>query len=363
MKKSLFFSVLLLSVSNANSVTLDNFTPATLGGEITPNYPKDKNADRGGDRSTDSGLVNLTFMVDEQGKPFEIMITRSSNNRFNEEAIKALEAAEYKPATVGSNAVESRLSQEVEFVFSALDRQDSRGATSQASIKRVKGLPDRYSSFYDKFNKEMQRSAPDSEKALALLDKMDAIKHQNFYSLAYLSLARFRYAEKFGSAEDRINALNDLIRFDSRVTEKFQILKDDLKQTVYSGLLKLQIESSHFSEALNSYATFSAQDKGIEKLYADSIAKIESIRENKDALTQRKVTITDDGYTHLPLLKKSFLFDQLVGTIESLKLRCETRFTELNFQSDGQYDIPAAWGMCDLQVIGTPGTTAFILQQ
>ena len=367
MKSTLLLTTLIVayfsfhqSVSFAKST---DFTPAELIESLEPSYPREKYADRGGIQNTDSGLVSLEYMVNQEGRADEIIVTDSSNTMFNEEALKAVQRALFKPARSNGKVTPSRHSSVVEFEFSALDRQDSRGSTSRVGIKRVKGLPDRYSSFYEKFNEEMQRSSPNKKKASSLIKKMELIKHQNFYSLAYLSLAKFRFDEKFGSLEQRADSLRDLIAFDARVKEKYKILKDDMELTVLAGLLKLEIESGHFAEAISTYHKFSPDNESLKSMFANSIAKIEAIQSNADAVTERKISIGDSGYTHLPLLKNSFAFEGVEGTIKDLKLRCDTQFARLPYQQDGQYDIPSKWGHCHLQVLGSEGTTAILLEQ
>ena len=358
--------IIILAFSTLSSqtiVALENFKLATLVEPLDPEYPKKGFSDRSGVQSTDSGLVELSFMVNDQGSPNEIAVVNASHPKFIEQAIKAIRSGKFSPAYLNGKAINSKLSLAVEFVFTATDRQDSRGSTSNVGIRRVRGLPDRYSSFYEKFNEEMQGSSPNERKASTLLKKMEIINHQNFYSLAYLSLAKYRFSEKFGTKEQSADALKDLIAFDGRVTEKHQILKDDLELTILTGLLKLQIEAGQFAEAIRNYKAFSIVEPKIESMFSAPMEKIIAIKDNKESVTERKISLGEPGDTHLPLLKRSFMLDEVEGNVSDLKLRCDTRFAKLAYKADGQYDIPVKWGECDLQIIGDIGTTATLLQQ
>ncbi|MFT7528114.1 MAG: hypothetical protein ACI9LY_003274 [Arenicella sp.] len=217
-------------------------------------------------------------------------------------------------------------------------------------------------SYYDQFTQALDQAKPDQRKLQQLLNTMSNIKHQSFYSLSYQSLARYRVAKKFDDKPGQMQALEDLIWFDEMVETKHQVLQKDLKRTVYIALLQLQIASGHYAEALDNYSEFKRSDRKIGKLFKDYIGKIILLKES-DQSTQRVITIGDNGYSHLPLLKRSFVVETDKGKINTLKLRCDTTFKELAFKVNAQYTLPDSWGECDLQIIGEQGSVASILQQ
>jgi TonB family protein len=331
----------------------NTFESATILSKIQPSFAGYSEPENSDNLDTDSGLVNVSFMVNHDGQPYEVTVISSSHSKFEAAAVSAIEAASYSAASLNGKAVNSRLNHMVEFIYSP--KAGSKG--------RNKGLPNRFSGMYEKFNTEIQRSSPSQNKSTKYLEKMANIPNQNFYSLSYLSLARYRYAEEFGTPQEQINALEELIEFDSRASKKHKMLKGELKQTVLTALLKTQLDSSHFAEVLKNYKLFSKDDEQIKNGFASAYTKIQSISNDANSVTQRVIKIPARGELHLPLLKQSFLLDQVDGDIESFKMRCDKRFAKLPYQADGQYDIPASWGDCDLQIDGTAGTTATLLQQ
>ena len=54
--------------------------------------------------------------------------------------------------------------------------------------------------------------------------------------------------------------------------------------------------------------------------------------------------------------------EQAQGEFDKLVLRCQYKFAELNFKADTDYQIPDSWGACQLQVTGTAGASAQMIQ-
>ena len=359
---TLYYFVLCLFFCNIASAQASDLIEAELVKSAEPNYPTERNSGRGGEVSIDDGLVKLIYMVDKQGKPYQVMVVRSSMPKFSEEAVKSINRNQFKPAMRNAKPVDSRYHSDLKFVFDEADLHDSRGNKGSISGARRFSLPDGYKSYYDQFSEELDQAKPDQDKLQQLLNTMTNIKHQSFYSLAYLSLARYRAAKKFDDQAGQMQALEDLIWFDEMVESKHQVLQKDLKHTVYIALLQLQIESGRYAEALDNYSEFNNSDSKIGKLFKDYIGKIVLLKES-DQATQRVLNIGDNGYSHLPLFKRSFVVEVDKGEITTLKLRCDTKFKELAFKVDAQYALPDSWGQCDLQIIGEQGSVVSVLQQ
>lgn len=65
------------------------------------------------------GWVNLNFMIDPHGKPYEIMVIDSTGNKGLEKAaIKAAEDWEFEPATLAGAPIDSSYTVKVQFVLS-----------------------------------------------------------------------------------------------------------------------------------------------------------------------------------------------------------------------------------------------------
>jgi len=364
--KYLFRSLLLFSTLSFCSLVwagLKGFQPAVLIESSKPEYPVNVRSDSGGNLSRDSGVVELIYMVDKSGIPSQIMIVNSSHTKFNQAANDAISEYRYNTATLNSKPVESVVSTLVRFEFSALDLRDSRGVRSQSVAEDgYRNMPNGFSTFYKRITTELKKTNPIERKVLHTISKMEAIKHQTFFSLAYLSIARLNYARKLGSEYQQINAINDLIRFDEFISEQYKILTGETKTTYLAALVKLQIESGMFAEALKSYTDFKQRDPQIEKMFDATIVKLEDLRKSQ-SIVERTIKIGEQGFVHLPLLKRVFLLDQIQGNVDQLNLRCDTRFLKILYKPDSQYDIPTNWGNCNLQIIGTAGTKATLIQQ
>lgn len=359
---TLYYFVLSLFFCSTASAQESDLIEAELEKSSAPNYPKERNSGRGGEVSIDDGLVKLVYMVDQQGKPYQVMVARTSMSKFSEEAVKSINRNQFKPAMRNAKPVDSRHDSDLKFVFDEADLHDNRGTKGSVGDARRFSLPDGYKSYYDQFTQALDQTKPDQSKLQQLLNTMSNIKHQSFYSLAYQSLARYRVAKEFDDTLGQMQALEDLIWFDDVVETKHQVLQKDLKRTVYIALLQLQIASGHYAEALDNYSEFKKADRKIGELFQDYIGKIILLKESGQT-TERVITIGDSGYSHLPLLKRSFVVETDKGKIDTLKLRCATKFKELAFKVDAQYTLPDSWGECDLQIIGEQGSVVSILQQ
>lgn len=351
----------LLVSGNAVADQADTFIAASVMQTETPDYPQDRRAEKR-ESSLDDGLVELRFMVDETGNATNPVVVRASLERFIEPALSALEKFSYKPATLNGKAVPSVATHTLKFHVSPADLRSSRGVQSTFASLRDEGVPDGYQSFYDKFTKEMARREPAQAKAARHLEKMIELKHQSFYSLAYHSLARFRLSDRFGDAAESINALNDLIWFDPYVEEKHRVLTEETKSGIWANLLKLQIESGYYAEALETYSRFNSFDTEGAAPFTQYIDKILLLKSSEQA-TQREIAINQYGNTDLPLLKTAFMFADVNGKIGKVVLRCTKRFAELEFVADSKYELPPSWGQCYLQLAGEPNTTAVMLEQ
>jgi hypothetical protein len=361
-KNTLYCSGLFLFFCGMASAQTADLIEAELVESAEPNYPKQRNLGRGGEQSIDDGLVKLIYMVDQRGEPYQVMVDRTSMPKFSEEAVKSINRYQFKPAMKNAKPVDSKYFSELKFVFDEVDLHDSRGNKRSIGAARRFSLPDGFKSYYDQFSEELNQVKPDQEKLQQLLKKMTKIKHQSFYSLAYLSLAHYRAAKNIDDKLGQMQALEDLIWFDEMVETKHRVLQKDLKRTVYTALLQLQIELGHYAEALGNYSKFKESDRKIGNMFKDYIGKIILLKES-DQLTERVIKIGDNGYSHLPLLKRSFVVEVDKGIINTLKLRCDTKFKEFAFKVDAQYTLPDSWGQCDLQIIGESDSVASVLQQ
>ncbi len=351
--------VCLISLTPTAGQALDGFEIAKPKKEIKPRYPVGRFSDYS-EVSRDDGQIEMYFVVNADGSVSAPMVVRTSMTKFIEPTLRALENSTFEPAKLNGTPVVSTVKQTFFFEYTALDTANSRGNKTSFLDNRQNSIPDGYQSFYTQFTKEISKAKPSQKKAANLLRRMHKLKHQSFYSLTYHSLARYRFAQKFQGRQEVIAALKDLVWFDPQVSENFQILKSDLKDAIWTSLLQHQIQEGQYAEALETYSKFSELRPGGEMPFSDSIEQINTLKQSNQVV-QRAIFIPDRGYTQLPLLKNSFTFIDLEGSITGLTLRCDARYTELSYQADVDYELPLKWGACNLQISGTAGTTSKIL--
>lgn len=357
---SLVFGVVALPTLGEQNIESNTYSPAKIQTSSKPVYPIDRFKNNA-ETSVDDGQVEVHFMINADGTTAHPIVVRFSIQRFVEPTLRALAKRTYQPATMNGAPVASMQRETFLFTLSASDLSNNRGSTRSFAGVRDNGVPDGYQSYYDQFTKELTRQTPSQEQASNLLEKMIGLKHQSFYSLAYHSLARYRFAEQFQGRTEKIAALKDLVWYDPQVKEKHQILQGDLKDAIWTTLLKEQIEAGHYANALYTYSQikkFRAEPLPFE----ETIQQISDLKQSDKAVA-RIVTLNTHGYDYMPLFKRHFTLADIKGEFSQFVLRCDAKYTELNYQQDAQYKIPTSWGECYLQIIGAPTSSATLLMQ
>ncbi len=297
-------------------------------------------------RSENAGLVEVDFMVDENGRTFEPLVTRSTDKLFEKSALKAISKYEFKPGTRDGKPVASRSS--IRLLFEIRDSQDRVNV----------GFAHAYRAAAKQFAKE----APDQAKLDRYIRKMKRTTYLTPYALSRLSVIEAKYANEFGDIHQRIEAIRSLLVMDKRVNEKNRALdaqdRIDFQSVLFGDLLRTQ----RFQEALPVYAELIKMKPSLRKDYRKYIRSIYEFKSATDQVASVAIRLTDRGNAIEELSKRIFAYDEVVGKIEILKLRCDAKFKELPFQADVEYRIPKSWGQCQLETIGEAGTTAKLLQ-
>jgi hypothetical protein len=92
--------------------------------------------------SIDDGLVKLVYMVDPQGKAYQVMVARTSMPKFSKEAVNSINRNQFKPAMRNAKPIDSRHYSDLKFVFDEADLHDSRGNKGSVGDARRFSLPD-----------------------------------------------------------------------------------------------------------------------------------------------------------------------------------------------------------------------------
>jgi TonB family protein len=160
---------------------IELFEAARLVDGSPPQYPADA-ARRGAE-----GWVEFNFMVDPEGKAYEIyVVDHAGDDAFIGAARKALEGMEYAPARIGGRPVDGSSRLRVEFVM----EDASHGARPTFGT--------RYRRFMSALTEASQT------EAASRLDDLEAQGILNNYEDAHLNLARYSYALKYGGPVEQM---------------------------------------------------------------------------------------------------------------------------------------------------------------
>lgn len=302
----------------------------------------------------DSGVVELVFMVDKTGQPIEIEVLRSSQLFFEPAAINTIASYQYRPARLNADPVESRQVARIEFDHSKI--ANMRGFTKPMNA------PEGYMSLYNRLRKELDKESPNQPKAMSALNKIHRLRYKTFFTAVHTQLARYYFAVEFGSKEQQLEPLLKVMMFEDVEWAGIRALDEETKKTIQLAILKLMLDLGHNAEMLEKYNIFTVSNSEISEVFSDYVQKIEHIQKG-NSVVERKITLQTNGKTFLSLLKKSFVIELMSGRIEDFLLRCERHFARFEYQADAQYEIPATWGKCEIQLNGEPETVASVLQQ
>ncbi|MFT4629925.1 MAG: hypothetical protein ACI9WC_002970 [Arenicella sp.] len=306
--------------------------------------------------SYDSGIVELIYMVDERGNPTEISVLRSSLKKFEAAAIESIQTHFYEPAIFNGKPVSSVLTSNIVFEINRKAIAFDRWYLRNEGLRQ----DEEFSRLYGKLKSKLVKTRHDFKALNELLGLMSDLRSRSFKRLVNISLAKLQLAETFDLTDQRIVALQELLWYES---VKYEGKNSDPTSTlaIRKSLLKLLIDNGRYSESLSLYTEAIVYDPVIKAEFGDYIAQIEVLA-NNDSTLGRIVGIPISGKAGVPLLKRTFTFDNISGRLTLIKLRCGSKFAELAFKTGAEYRVPSSWGACNLEIIGETETVARLLE-
>ena len=326
----------LWQASVANALEFLEAKPIHLA---PPNYPVSQRA------LENAGMVEVRFMVDKDGKVFEPMVIEATKQAFEREALQAAINYLYTPAKLDGSLTESVRTLRVLFLME--NSQDT--------------VPKKFGRYHRLVKKELAKDKTDEQKIRSYLRRMTTSNPLSPYAYAHLNLIKYQYALKTNDNNAQISAIRQLLLFEGSAGRKGKFLDDDLRKTIKRALYILYVKTQRYAEALGAYKQLLDIDAEAESLFGDSAKKIYGLRQN-DRPVKITMQVDSRGYSSIDLFKKTFSFDDLDGSITTLKLRCRNKFAKLDFNFEREYQIPHSWGYCNLQVIGAPATKFSLFQ-
>jgi TonB family protein len=300
-----------------------------------PAYPTDEGLSGG------EGWVNVAFMVDANGKPYEASVVDSTGDKnFESAALKAVQASIFDPATLNGTTVESAL--ETRYLFVSPRNANAPGARS--------AFVTQYLAFVAALK------ANDQAAAQAAMAKMQIT---NLYEDAFFGQATALYNQKWGDEPGELKGLERALAWEGRSS----YLPPHQYEAVLAKSLQLQLKLHRFGEALETWDRMqkSHLDQAALAATRPVIDKLQRLRTD-DTEYDVAGTLSDTGSWNLRLFKRHFRIDVSDGVVEQIKLRCDKGYVFFAFDRALVYDVASKHGNCFMELEGSPGARFTLFQ-
>lgn len=174
---------------------------------------------------------------------------------------------------------------------------------------------------------------------------------RSLYEDAYLNLAKYYFASKYGSSEEQMIYLERALFFDNEDTYETYLPAEDAL-VYWPQLFVLQARNNRFAEALATYEIITAvSDQATKDSLADAVQALREAAVDDTAYAIAGRT-DQSGRWKVQLFKDEFYLRNADSNIKEIKLRCEKRYVFFEFDAATQYKVPPQFGQCELEVIG-----------
>lgn len=327
-------------LQNTNSqenlpIAIPTYIPATILKKSKMRYPRDARL------RNQEGAVQLHYMIDPEGKPYEIEATSYFGDKtFIGAAKRAARWTRYQPANFNGKPIHSGAAVTFHFAFS----RPIKGA-SRRFIRKYRALQEAI-------------AADDAEQIKAKYEALNALEFSSHYEYAYQNLARAQLYQRDNNPLQALNALSIATREG-----------DFFKKEYYQGLLRqrfwLETATGKFARALQTWLLIEPlleEGSPKRKLYEQAIEKIVNIKHSDQTLLAHGLIQEHYRYSH-KLLKTSFSFVEVEGNLAESKLYCDKGFLGFPIDPKIRYHVRNDYKDCTLIVIGDPGTTFKLIEQ
>lgn len=314
---------------------------------LGPNTPNEK------DR-LHSGYVELSFMVGEAGVAERISIVYSSHSRFHENAIAALKRYEFEPARIDGKAVPSKSRSKIFFdaKVPTIQRRSGRRLSGGRKDGETTAM---FYELHDTFQKLSSKMQPDITRMQRLIISMARLHTLDTVAQTYLSIDRYLLSLQENQLTDQARALMSALYFDSKIRLKYYRLNQEKVDALETKLQKIYLAENRLAEAMNNQHRLTQTRPKVASKFGNAMQTINSIGAQKKPFA-RWVELDSRGRSFQTLFHRGFEIQNIDGAVENLAIRCETKYTELVYQIGSYISLPEAWGECEAEVIGKPGS-------
>ncbi len=317
-------------------VEIDSFQGPVLQEVVIPEFPPNRLIE--GEES----WVQVNFMVDSEGTPYEIVVTDSiGHSSFKNAAIRAVKKWKYQPAIYNGEKIDAGARHKI--VFQLPDQP--------------KGASDRFVKIQNALRKAVAEA--DKENADRYLKMLENDRRLTLYEDAFFNFAKYEYMSKWGNEDQQLDALNRAIANES--SDKY--LPADVYLYAMGKRLPLLLKKRDYLTAYLSYVILSREELD-EAAHSNLEAVGKALQELKDNQKAYDLvaTIDDSASWNIGLWKDEFWFEDVEGHIVELKLRCHRDMEIIRFEPEVKYKIEKRFGGCFLEVLGDKGTTFRLFQ-
>jgi TonB family protein len=284
------------------------------------------------------GWVTLNFMIDPQGKPYEISVMGSTGNAaFERTAIKAVERTTFQPAMQGNKAIDSGFMMKMKFYMG----EPAKGASSA------------FISAWKKLGKAID--AGDRAQADEVIN---SLKVQNLYEDAYRNLGMYSYARKWGTDVMQLAALKGAVAGE----DDANYLPRGLFRSAMSEMMRLELKRQDYGAVLNTWEKFKKiTPKEDRQVWQSVIDQVEAARKD-DRPAHLSDQIGSGGSWFSTLFKNRFEVRVASGKVNEIKLRCEKRYVFFRYDPALVYTVSDRNDKCSVELVGEPGTQFTLVQ-
>ena len=334
---------------NATCFATESYTPILVK-KPSPEYPISSLFNQS------SGIVEVMYMVNDQGNTFDPLITTTTHPLLLENALKNISKIRYEEFPKEQKGQSFGIKDTIYFQYPKLITTKLLKPTKRQ--KKIQNLLNKDDSSAKRIRRELNR----------------AVKNQDGYQLdsggitgtgmALQQLLEFEFELRFGSKENQIRALENGAAFLGWVRQEFESLSD--RETavftdIFSKLLVLYVQERKYSNALKSYNNLKAI--GAETINFDpTIEKLTSFKNDKVTL-QSNIVLNDLGDYIFTPLKPSVTISASTGTVDKITLRCERHYLIIDQSADiSAFDLNPNWGECIIEINGHPDSQIKIIE-
>lgn len=284
---------------------------------------------------SEEGIVDLSFTVGADGSTKNPIVEKTIGAKvFLNSVLKAVAATRYTPATENGKPVESN--QRARYIFMINGDTPTRAAVSAL--------------YRDALAKQ-----DNPTEAIAALKGIENRTELSLYESTMVAYAAARIEAKATAYND---ALQDI---EVATVDDGKFLGSKEKEQALRLRIVLDADAGQYGDA---FETFDALKK-LNITIADSdpqaqlIAKLHAEIDSPKPLWADAKIPADNPVTvwNHTMLRRSFGFANIKGSLSKFDLRCETHGIESPVSDGATWTIPPSWAKCNILVEGTPGTT------